>query len=113
MNNEAINPIAVAQNLVTAQNFEELQEAMKAIHLSCLTQPVDAIREIVKHLAEATVTNLMDRVRETVKKGNATENAAVVLEDAENLVHPCFFGADFQSECPSAGIGCEVSVFPG
>lgn len=84
------NPIAIAQYFVTAKTSEELQEAMKAIHLSCLTQPVDLSREIVKHLAEATVTNLMDRVRETVKKGNTTENAAVVLEDAENLVYPVF-----------------------
>ena len=48
MKNESVNPIAVAQNLVTAQTREELQEAMKVIHCNCLTQPVDAIREIAK-----------------------------------------------------------------
>lgn len=54
MKNESVNPIAVAQNLVTAQNPEELQEAMKAIHCNCLTQPVDTIRELAKHLEAVT-----------------------------------------------------------
>ena len=83
-----INPIAVAQNFVTAKNPEELQEAMKAIHCNCLTQPVDAIREISKHLETVTKANLMDRVREEVKNGGCAENASVALEDAENLVNP-------------------------
>lgn len=84
----ATNPIAVTQNFMTAQNFEELQEAMKAIHLSCLTQPVDAIREIAKHLEVVAKATLMDRVREDAKNGNCAENASVALEDAENLVNP-------------------------
>lgn len=84
----ATNPIAVAQNFVTAQTSEELQEAMKAIHLSCLTQPVDAIREIAKHLEVVAKATLMDRVREDAKNGNCAENASVALEDAENLVNP-------------------------
>ena len=37
MKNESVNPIAVAQNLVTAKTPEELQEAIKAIHCNCLT----------------------------------------------------------------------------
>ena len=88
MNNEAISPIAVAQNLVTAQTTEELQEAMKAIHCDCLTRPVDAIRELAKHLETVTKATLMDRVREEVKNGGCAENASVALEDAENLVNP-------------------------
>lgn len=88
MKNESVNPIAVAQNLVTAQNPEELQEAMKAIHCNCLTQPVDTIRELAKHLEAVTKATLMDRVREEVKNGGCAENASVALEDAENLVNP-------------------------
>lgn len=88
MKNESVNPIAVAQNLVTAKTPEELQEAIKAIHCNCLTQPVDAIREISKHLETVTKANLMDRVREEVKNGGCAENASVALEDAENLVNP-------------------------
>lgn len=85
---QGISPIAVAQNFVTAQNPEELQEAMKAIHCDCLTRPVDAIRELAKHLEGVTKANLMDRVREEVKNGGCAENASVALEDAENLVNP-------------------------
>lgn len=85
---QGINPIAVAQNFVTAQNPEELQEAMKAIHRDCLTRPVDAIRELAKHLEVVTKATLMDRVREEVKNGSCAENASVALEDAENLVNP-------------------------
>ena len=88
MKNESVNPIAVAQNLVTAKTPEELLEAMKAIHCNCLTQPVDAIRELAKHLEVVTKANLMDRVREEVKNGGCAENASVALEDAENLVNP-------------------------
>lgn len=88
MKNELVNPIAVAQNLVTAKNPEELLEAMKAIHCNCLTQPVDAIRELAKHLDTVTKATLMDRVREEVKNGGCAENASVALEDAENLVNP-------------------------
>ena len=88
MKNESVNPIAVAQNLVTAKNPEELLEAMKAIHCNCLTQPVDAIRELAKHLDTVTKATLMDRVREEVKNGGCAENASVALEDAENLVNP-------------------------
>lgn len=84
------NPIAVAQNFVTAQKPEELLEAMKAIHCNCLTQPVDAIRDLAKHLEVVTKANLMDRVREYVKDGTGTENVSVALEDAENLVNPVF-----------------------
>lgn len=90
MNNEAINPIAVAQNLVTAKNPEELQEAMKAIHLDCLTRPVDAIRELAKHLESVNKATLMDRVREEAKNGGCAENVSIALEDAENLVNPVF-----------------------
>lgn len=86
----ATNPIAVAQNFVTAQNFEELQEAMKAIHCACLTEPVDAIREIAKHLEVVAKATLMDHVREDTKNGNCAENASVALEDVENLVNPVF-----------------------
>lgn len=82
------NPIAVAQNFVTAKTPEELQEAMKAIHCNCLTQPVDAIREIAKHLDTVTKANLMDRVREDAKDGSCVENVSIALEDAENLVNP-------------------------
>ena len=85
---QGINPIAVAQNFVTAQKSEELLEAMKAIHCNCLMLPVDAIRELAKHLEVVTKANLMDRVREEVKNGDCAENAAVALEDAENLVNP-------------------------
>lgn len=85
---QATNPIAVAQNLVTAQTNEELQEAMKAIHCDCLTRPVDAIRELAKHLEGVTKATLMDRVREDAKNGNCVENASVALEDTENLVNP-------------------------
>lgn len=88
MKNESVNPIAVAQNFVTAQKSEELLEAMKAIHCNCLTLPVDAIRELAKHLEVVTKANLMDRVREEVKNGGCSENASVALEDAENLVNP-------------------------
>lgn len=88
MNNEAISPIAVAQNLVTAQKSEELLEAMKAIHCNCLTRPVDTIRDLAKHLEVVAKANLMDRVREYVKDGTGTENVSVALEDAENLVNP-------------------------
>lgn len=84
------NPIAVAQNFVMAQKPEELLEAMKAIHCNCLTQPVDAIRELAKHLEVVTKATLMDRVREEVKNGGCAENASVALEDAENLVNPVF-----------------------
>ena len=90
MKNESVNPIAVAQNFVTAQKSEELLEAMKAIHCNCLTQPVDAIRDLAKHLEVVTKANLMDRVREYVKDGTGTENVSVTLEDAENLVNPVF-----------------------
>lgn len=86
--NQGTNPIAVAQNLVTAKNPEELQEAMKAIHCDCLTRPVDAIRELANHLEVVTKATLMDRVREEAKDGSCAENASVALEDAENLVHP-------------------------
>ena len=82
------NPIAIAQNLVTAKTPEELLKAMKAIHCNCLTQPVDAIRDLAKHLEVVTKANLMDRVRENVKDGSCVENASVALEDAENLVNP-------------------------
>lgn len=82
------NPITATQNFVTAKTPEELQEAMQAIHCNCLTQPVDAIREITKHLETVTKANLMDRVREYVKDGTGTENVSVALEDAENLVNP-------------------------
>lgn len=85
---QGINPIAVAQNLVTAKTPEELREAMKAIHLCCLTQPVETVRDLSKHLAEVTKAALMDRVREAVKEGDAAENASVALEDVENLVAP-------------------------
>ena len=85
---QGINPIAVAQNFVTAQKSEELLEAMKAIHCNCLMLPVDAIRELAKHLEVVTKANLMYRVREEVKNGGCAENAAVALEDAENLVNP-------------------------
>lgn len=85
---QGINPIAVAQSFVTAQKSEELLEAMKAIHCNCLTLPVDAIRELAKHLEVVTKANLMDRVREEVKNGGCAENASVALEDAENLVNP-------------------------
>ena len=85
---QGINPIAVAQNFVTAQKAEELQEAMKAIHCNCLTQPVDAIRELAKHLEVVNKATLMDRVREDAKDGNCAENASMALEDAENLVNP-------------------------
>ena len=88
MKNESVNPIAVAQNLVTAKNPEELLEATKAIHLCCLTQPVEVVRDLSKHLAEVTKATLMDRVREAVKEGDAAENASVALEDMENLVDP-------------------------
>ena len=88
MKNESVNPIAVAQNLVTAQISEELQEAMKSIHCNCLTRPVDAIRELAKHLEVVTKATLMDRVREDAKNGNCVENVSVALEDAENLVNP-------------------------
>ena len=88
MNKEAISPIAVAQNLVTAKTPEELQEAMKSIHCNCLTRSVDAIREIAKHLETVTKANLMDRVREDAKDGSCVENVSIALEDAENLVHP-------------------------
>lgn len=84
------NPIAVAQNFVMAQKPEELLEAMKAIHCNCLTQPVDAIRELAKHLEVVTKATLLDRVRENVKDGSCVENVSVALEDAENLVNPVF-----------------------
>ena len=87
---QGINPIAVAQNFATAQKPEELLEAMKAIHCNCLTQPVDAIRDLAKHLEVVAKANLMDRVREYVKDGTGTENVSVALEDAENLVNPVF-----------------------
>ena len=90
MKNESVNPIAVAQNFVMAQKSEELLEAMKAIHCNCLTQPVDAIRELAKHLEVVTKATLLDRVRENVKDGSCVENISVALEDAENLVHPVF-----------------------
>jgi hypothetical protein len=86
--NQGTNPIAAAQNFVTAKTPEELQEAVKAIHLDCLTQPVDAIRELAKHLESVNKATLMDRVREEVKNGGCAENASVALEDAENLVNP-------------------------
>lgn len=85
---QGINPIAVAQNFVTVQKPEELLEAMKVIHCNCLTQPMDAIRDLAKHLEVVTKANLMDRVREDVKDGTGTENVSVALEDAENLVNP-------------------------
>lgn len=88
MKNEETNPIAVAQNFVTAQNSEELQEAMKAIHCDCLTRSVEFSRETAKHLEKVTSAVLMDRVREDAKNGNCTENASVALEDVENLVNP-------------------------
>lgn len=87
---QGINPIAVAQNFATAQKPEELLEAMKAIHCNCLTQPVDAIRELAKHLEVVTKATLLDRVRENVKDGSCVENVSVALEDAENLVNPVF-----------------------
>ena len=92
------NPIAVAQNFVMAQKPEELLEAMKAIHCNCLTQPVDAIRELAKHLEVVTKANLMDRVREDAKNGNCVENASVALEDAENLVNPVFSAPTFSAK---------------
>lgn len=92
------NPIAVAQNFVMAQKPEELLEAMKAIHCNCLTQPVDAIRELAKHLEVVTKANLMDRVRKYVKGGTGTENASVALEDAENLVNPVFSAPIFSAK---------------
>lgn len=98
MKNESVNPIAVAQNFVTAKNPEELQEAMKAIHYNCLTQPVDAIREIAKHLEVVTKATLMDRVREEVKNGGCAENASVALEDAENLVNPVLSAPIFSTK---------------
>lgn len=98
MKNESVNPIAVAQNLVTAKNPEELLEAMKAIHCNCLTQPVDAIRELAKHLEVVTKATLMDRVREEVKNGGCVENASVALEDAENLVNPVFSAPIFSAK---------------
>lgn len=85
---QGISPIAVAQNFVMAQKPEELLEAMKAIHCNCLTQPVDAIRELAKHLELVIKVNLMDRVREDAKDGNCVENVSIALEDAENLVNP-------------------------
>ena len=85
---QEINPIAVAQNFVTAQKPEELLEAMKAIHCNCLTQSVDTIRELAKHLEAVTKANLMDRVREDAKDGSCVENVSIALEDAENLVSP-------------------------
>ena len=88
MNKEAISPIAVAQNFVMAKTPEELQEAIKAIHCNCLTQPVDTIREVAKHLETVTKANLMDRVREDAKDGSCVENVSIALEDAENLVNP-------------------------
>lgn len=90
MNNEAINPITTAQNFVTAKTPEELHEAMKSIHCDCLTRPVDAIRELAKHLESVNKATLMDRVREEAKDGNCAENVSVALEDAENLVNPVF-----------------------
>lgn len=98
MKNESVNPIAVAQNLVTAQISEELQEAMKSIHCNCLTRPVDAIRELAKHLEVVTKATLMDRVREDAKNGNCVENASVALEDAENLVNPVFSAPIFSAK---------------
>lgn len=86
----ATNPITIAQNFVTAQNSEELQDAMKALHCDRLTQPVDAIREIAKYLEMVTNVNLMDRVHEDTQNGNCAENISVALEDAENLVNPFF-----------------------
>lgn len=87
---QGTNPIAVAQNFVTAKTPEKLQEAMKAIHCDCLTRPVDAIRELANHLEVVTKATLMDRVREDAKNGNCAENASVALEDVENLVNPVF-----------------------
>ena len=95
---QGINPIAVAQNFVTAQKSEELLEAMKAIHCNCLMLPVDAIRELAKHLEVVTKANLMDRVREDAKNGNCVENASVALEDAENLVNPVFSAPIFSAK---------------
>lgn len=95
---QGINPIAVAQNFVTAQISEELQEAMKSIHCNCLTRPVDAIRELAKHLEVVTKATLMDRVREDAKNGNCVENASAALEDAENLVNPVFSAPIFSAK---------------
>ena len=85
---QGINIITTAQNFLMAKKSEELLEAMKAIHCNCLTQPVDTIRDLAKHLEVVTKANLMDRVREYVKDGTGTENVSVALEDAENLVNP-------------------------
>ena len=98
MKNESVNPIAVAQNFVTAKTPEELQEAMKSIHCNCLTQSVNAIREIAKHLETVTKANLMDRVREDAKDGSCVENVSIALEDAENLVHPVLPAPIFSSK---------------
>lgn len=86
----AANPIAIAQNLVTANTPEGLQEAMKQLHLSCLTQPVAVVREISKHLEEISKAQLVDCVRDTVKNGKYGKDAAVALEDMENLTVPVF-----------------------
>ena len=88
--NQETNPITTAQNFVTAKTPEELHEAMKSIHCDCLTRPVDAIRELAKHLESVNKATLMDRVREEAKDGNCAENVSVALEDAENLVNPVF-----------------------
>ena len=85
-----INPIAVAQQLVTARTTKKLREAVKAIHLNCLTQPLDTVREIAKHLLEISKGTLIDHVREAVKTSGCSENASIALKDVENLVSPAF-----------------------
>ena len=85
---QGINLITVAQNLATANTPEGLQEAMKQLHLSCLTQPVAVVREISRHLEEISKVQLVDRVRDTVKNGKYSKDAAVALEDVENLTAP-------------------------
>ena len=84
----AANPITIAQNLVTANTPEGLREAMKHLHLSCLTQPVAVVRKISKHLEEISKAQLVDRVRDTVKNGKYSKDAVVALEDVENLSAP-------------------------
>lgn len=84
------NPITIAQNFVLAQTPEELQEAMGAIYCDCLARPVGMSRETAKYLSWVTNANLMDRVREAIGDGSGAENAAIALEDTENLLNPVF-----------------------
>lgn len=84
------NHITIAQNFVLAQTPEELQEAMGAIYCDCLARPVGMSRETAKYLSWVTNANLMDRVREALGDGSGAENAAIALEDTENLANPVF-----------------------